>query len=556
MGKDIVSMHAAYDRYNKNRKSERIKIVLLYFFMLVVTVAIVVFLLYETHLVYKVCHVEAGVQVNASDFLTRENMEAYFTEDSDPIDVSVPGEYQVKIRAGLFAHASTLYVEDTTAPIVSVQPVKIETGETCKVTDFVKSIEDATATEAVFLQEPDYNMEGIQKVVILVTDAGGNQTEAETELTIYRIVSSIDVEIGSQPPDASAFGSIGSGARITTDMSKIDFSKLGTHAINIKANGKDYKAKINIVDTEAPVLEVKNITTYAHISKSAEEFVTRGEDATALTYSFTSEPDFTKTGTQSVGIMATDEGGNRTVQKAELTLLKDTSPPQIFGASDINIYLGENVSYRANVYARDDCPVGLALSVDSSRVNINAPGSYPVTYTASDLAGNKTSVTIHITIRERQYTDEEINFLADQVLAKIIRDDMSQRDKAAAIFNYLQGHIRFVSGMGKCNWRKAAFEGLANGRGNCYVYACAARALLTRVGIPNMDIERIPSETGIIHCWNLVDIGDGHGWYHFDATPWSTHVTIFLWTDKKLKEYSDENKDSHNYDRSLYPKIK
>ena len=69
-------------------------------------------------------------------------------------------------------------------------------------------------------------------------------------------------------------------------------------------------------------------------------------------------------------------------------------------------------------------------------------------------------------------------------------------------------------------------------QGDCYVFACTAKVLLTRAGITNMDIEKIPAKTR--HYWNLVDIGDG--WYHFDTTPRKDGTIFFMWDDAKLME--------------------
>ena len=87
--------------------------------------------------------------------------------------------------------------------------------------------------------------------------------------------------------------------------------------------------------------------------------------------------------------------------------------------------------------------------------------------------------------------------------------------------------------------------------GDCYAYACTAKALLTRAGIPNLDIRRIP--TSFEHYWNLVDVGEG--WYHFDTTPRPDHPTIFLWTDAELMEYNAEHYGAFDYDPALYPEI-
>ena len=67
-----------------------------------------------------------------------------------------------------------------------------------------------------------------------------------------------------------------------------------------------------------------------------------------------------------------------------------------------------------------------------------------------------------------------------------------------------------------------------------------------------MDIERIP-EGDEMHYWNLVDVDDGHGWYHFDATPFEPLYESCMLTDGELMELNSYGQ--YNYDRSLYPAI-
>ncbi len=120
-----------------------------------------------------------------------------------------------------------------------------------------------------------------------------------------------------------------------------------------------------------------------------------------------------------------------------------------------------------------------------------------------------------------------------------------------AIYNYIRRNVGYINHSEKGDWVRAAYEGLAKRQGDCYVYACTAKALLTRAGIKNMDIAKIPTRRE--HYWNLVDVGDG--WYHFDTTPRTDHTVFFLWTDADLMAYSAQHYNCHNYDRTLYPEI-
>lgn len=534
---------------------KRKKILLLAALFVLTAGGIVGFLVYQNSLVYAVCHVEAGIDVKVSDFLKKEDNDAYFTKDSDDIDIAVPGEYHLEIKTGLFKHKTKLYIEDTVAPIVETQSVRIEHGKTCGVMDFIKSIDDATKTEAVFVKEPDFDKIEPQTVTIAVTDAGNNTTTVEAELSIYAVTTKITLEAGSEMPDISAFVENSSNAKIITDMSTIDLKKVGINTVVIELDGINYEVQIEVIDTVPPGLELKDVSGFTLFKRAPEDFVKGASDVTQITYSFEGMPDFTHEGEQIVTISATDEGGNKTTGYATLTLAVDNESPVITGANDMTVYIGNSISYRSNVSVSDNCMEGLQLNVDSSAVNLKEAGTYPVTYSAVDYAGNTATVTVNVTVKARTYSEDEVYALADEVLAGIITDNMSKRDKAEAIFNYVKRHVAYAESSNNSDWVKAAFDGFTRGRGDCYVYASISKALLTRAGIANMDIERIPSGS-TLHYWNLVDIEDGWGWYHFDTCPRvPDRPQIFLWTDSQITEYSNSHYNSHNYDRSRYPVI-
>ena len=520
----------------------------------VVVVAFVGYWFYESNQVYKVCSVEAGVEVLAKDFLKNENAEAFFTEESDQIDITVPGEYHLLLKKGMFTHKCTLNIKDTIAPKVEAKDLRIDYGKQCEPTDFIVSLQDATKTEAVFVTEPDYELGKPQTVEIQVTDAGGNATTVEAELIISQVVTVLNWEAGKEKPTIADFVIVGDGGKILTKLDEIDYKKLATHDVEVELNDEVYNVKMNIVDTTLPVMEVQNVEGHIVCKRSAEEFVASAEDVTKITYTFGEEPDTKTAGTQKVTIVATDEGGNQVTKEAELTLTEDTQAPVIKGAEEFSVFLGEKISYTSKVSVEDGCPEAHKLVVDSSKVNPNAVGTYPVTYTATDCAGHSTSVTINVIVKETVYDINEVNALADKVLARILTDGMSVYDKAKAIFNYTKTSISYISFSEKGNYIRSAYEGLVKKKGDCFVYASTAKVLLDRAGVPNMDIERIPAGT-TMHWWNLVDVGDGNGWYHYDTTPRVDRPVIFLWNDQKMKEYSDSHKNSHNYDRTKYPVI-
>lgn len=506
---------------------------------------------YIDGLAYKVCRVEAGVEVTASDFIKKGDPEAFFTEKSEPFDIFLPGEYDIRVKSGWFTHKSTLYIQDTIPPEGEASYLELELGATCGPEDLVTGVRDATTVSLSFAQEPDFTKAGNQTVGVLLTDLGGNVTRVDAELLIKQVVAELTWEAEAEKPALEDFVIDAEEAEFITDLASVDTTHVGEHEIHIRADGREYTSLLKVVDTVPPVAETKDVSGYALVGRLPEDFVVSIQDVTDVTVSFEQEPDLGAVGTQEVGLLFTDEGANQTRMTARLTLEADTEKPVITGARDIEILVDETISYRQGVTATDNCPEGLSFEIDSSGVDTGKEGTYQAVYVATDLAGNTTSVPVTVTVKPRAYTEEQVNALADAVLADILKEDMTPLEKVEAIYNYNITHIGYIGHSDKGDWTKAAYEGLVEHKGDCYVYACTAKALLTRAGITNMDIAKIPSRTS--HYWNLVDIGDG--WYHLDTTPRTDHPRIFMWTEEQLMEYSNQHHGSHNYDHSLYPEV-
>ena len=506
---------------------------------------------YVDSLAYDVCRVEAGVEIVPSDFLKKPDETACFTEESEKFDIRIPGEYQVKVKSGLFTHSATLIIEDTQKPQAKVQEVQLSLGEVCSAQDFIVNVTDETEVKVIFVEEPDFSQIGQQQVQIHLVDLGDNVLTISADLLISPVKELLVLEAGEEAPVVSDFLIQQMEAKLLTDISTLDLNRIAEYDVSVQVGEGQYTSQMQVKDTIAPEATLQSLADFTLVPKTAEDFVTEIVDVTQVSVEFVQEPDLTLPGVQTVEIRITDEAGNAVIEQTELTLTEDVEAPVLVGVKDILIYMGDAISYRKGVSATDNCEEGVSLEIDNSKVNPNEAGSYPVTYRATDLAGNVTEEVITVTIKARTHTLGEVNVLADAVLAKIMKPEMTPIEQVRAIYDYNMSHISYINHSEKGDWIQAAYMGLAEGKGDCYIYACTAKLLLTRAGITNMDIAKIPAKTS--HYWNLVDIGDG--WYHFDTTPRKDHPTIFMWTDEQMMEYSAKHNKSHNYDPTQYPEI-
>ena len=319
-------------------------------------------------------------------------------------------------------------------------------------------------------------------------------------------------------------------------------------------------------EPQAPTLQTKNLMwpTSATLP-TAEQFVEAVPEGCTLRLA--EKYHFSAFGTYPISLILTDERGREFTYSANLTLVDDNTPPTINGLSDLIAYLGGGVSYLSGVTATDNCDAGVTLSVDTSAVNLREVGVYDVLYIAVDAAGNETRVRRTLSVYEEEITEEMLYSRLDPILRDIIGENMTTKQKLRAIYDYVYENVAYVSTSDKSSWVRAAYNGLVNRGGDCFTYFALSKAMMERIGIENMDVERLPELAAAVnerHYWNLVNIGDEDNpqWYHFDACrikdisrPWG-----FLMTDDQLLQYSDtrENHEGisgyfYAYDTSIYP---
>ena len=446
---------------------------------------------------------------------------------------------------------------DTLAPVVTTKKVVCGFGTEVSPEMFIDHIAEESEYTVHFQSEPNMETYGLQEVSLLVTDAAGNKTIAAAVLNVINLIERMDSHLGNSLPTAEAFlATEGSEISYVTNIQLIDVNQMGEHEIEFLVDGDLATAILRITDLKAPEVEVKESETWLNKPLESEFFVTEVKDDTEVTIYFYEEPKWDTEGEQEILIVASDAMGNVTKKPAKLIIKRDTKAPTLT-VTDIDVEVGGTVAYKKAMvyYDNIDERSEMKVSIERSQVDLNTVGSYEVTYSVTDCSGNMTTVVgkVNVMAEAPKWADEDaIHEKADGILDTILKDDMTDRQKAKAIYRWLKNNIGYVSHSEKGNYMRGAYEGLFKQQGDCFVYAASAKELLTRAGIQNIDI--VKATTNPSHYWTLVYIEDG--WYHFDATPRKDKSEFFLLTDAELEAYSSTHKNTHIFDRSLYPEIK
>ncbi len=432
---------------------------------------------------------------------------------------------------------------------------------------------------------------------------------------VYNTVNeSVELEAGSEIT-ADIFGKLYEDHTVfVEDISWIDNQVPGTYEVYVKNTVITHTCELVIVDTTLPEATGVDIEWYIENEIGVEDLLADVSDVTTLEYEILTEINYEDFTSQEVTIRITDLGDNYVdvvsniklvplkeevtagvgedlpdetafivgdvtgivcitdmneidntiLQNIEIEfeldgeiiystlIMEDREAPVISCAGEeIRSILGEAIAYKQSITVTDNCDESIEIEFDNSEVDINTAGEYNLYCTATDLAGNTTSEVYTVVIYEQDSVEAEVYEMADAVLEKLIDDTMTEYEIVEAIYWYCKWNISYVGTSDKSDWITGAYNGLKYHSGDCFTYASVAKVLLTRAGITNMDISKIPAETE--HYWNLVDIGEG--WVHFDSCARADGTVIFLWTTEEVLEYSNANNLTHNYDPDEYPEL-
>ncbi len=310
------------------------------------------------------------------------------------------------------------------------------------------------------------------------------------------------------------------------------------------------------IDVTPPVGTAKeSVTWWDEEELKPEEFVESMQDDTKITVSFQSMPDMTLfEKEQEVSVCLTDEGGNQTVLTSKLILMHDGEAPKMTGVYNMTVFAGDTILYRKNVEVTDNHDENPKLTIDSSQVNRNKVGTYHVTYRAEDKAGNVTEETIFVKVMEKvAVTQEMVDQLADKVLAEILSEGMSNREKAYAIYSWTKRNIAYTGHTDPSDIVAGAYQGLRYRAGDCFTFCAVAHMLYNRAGFQAMKVTRTAGY--LHHYWNYVNYGEG--WYHCDSNLYrSDGFEAFMKTTEELITYTTNamnRPDYYVYDESQYP---
>ena len=451
----------------------------------------------------------------------------------------------------------------------TLKPVVILTGQSIEPADFFESAGNLIDNDIVIEFSSDIVSypPGRHDVDIKMSRRLRNQS-ITAELYVLEPVTFVNVELGLpgrvlSPYEFIVNAEIAEGlftVNFVSDVSGLELLPVGNEPVFLILNGiTTFSSLINVADRTPPDAVIQNISVPLGEDIDVDDFIVEIVDASEIMLTdFIVKPNKFSVGNQDVEIVIVDVFGNHAFFQAVLTVLPPETPPVFEGLRDITAMIDTGILYRQGVTAIDALGREIPFEFDNSRVNFNERGVYTVIYSATDEWGLRTEKEIKVTITN--IDTEEVDRRVDDILKEILRDGMTQVQQARVIFDWIVKNVEFAGGIGQDNVYEAAHQALQFRRGHCFVFYGISEVMLTRAGIPNMRIERIPG-TPSRHRWNLIN-PDGLGWHHFDSNQSFVGSERFMFTSRTARMLTAaiaENPphiiEYYTYDPSLYPPI-
>jgi hypothetical protein len=248
-------------------------------------------------------------------------------------------------------------------------------------------------TISMLLSECFAELDMIQKAIIVFGGSGilGALTDDDSRDTTPPVISlngpaTVTVERGTTYSDAGATAN--GGETVTTNLGGLNTNVAGTYTITYSATDNSGNTgyanrTVNVLDTIDPVVSVTG--TNPVTIELGDTYTDAGATTTEGTVTSSGTVDTSTVGVYTITYSATDASGNTGTATRTVNVV-DTTGPTITIAGDNPVSIEQYQTYTdAGATAADGETVTVTGTVDTS-----TPGTYTITYTATDTAGNVT----------------------------------------------------------------------------------------------------------------------------------------------------------------------
>jgi len=461
-----------------------------------------------------------------------------------------------------------------------LHPIVILSGQSVEAYDFITSCEEMDRVAATF-QNPDFKPQNGLQHVPLTLSLGLRSVEDSVTLHVMTTKDREFHEYKEPGNDLRAIDFItnldaAAGVPFVVDFVvpplKPEEYEVGEHTLYLVLNDAPFEVLYIVADTIPPTARAVSKHIIAGDTVVPTDFVEDVYDHSGIrSIEFVSEPNLLSESDQIVEIEITDNNGISAIFRGELIITLNMEDPVIEGTETIISGIGVDIDeskYLDGVTAFDDMERPLEVIVDSSGVDISTAGVYSVFYTATDATGLSTVIEEKVHIINVDFDDlyARVDDALERIRRDIRKDEITQLDMVRGIHAWVIRHLYLPDSDTVEKPEvvyEAAYRAIIDRRRHYIYYSSLSEIMLTRAGIPNLRIDRIP-DAATQYRWNLVN-PDEAGWHHYDATPLPHRVSIgaeaaYFKNSRAIEitrryESFDGTKNFWTFDVALYPEI-
>ena len=330
------------------------------------------------------------------------------------------------------AQAQGALVKDTTAPVISgADNTTVDFGAAFDPKAGVTATDDVSGdlTGSIAIAgSVDTGVAGQYTLTYTVTDKAGNKAEVKRVVTVgaqpdttkpvFAGVTDVSIKVGSTfDSKAGVTASDAQDGDLTSAIvitGSVDTTKVGvytlTYTVTDKAgNTTTVERKVTVTASDAAALQkavddAEKLDENAYTPDTWKTFA----DALAKAKAVLKKSDATQ---------AEVDKALAALTEAQSKLVKDATKPVFAGVDDVEIAFGASFDSKAGVTASDDVSGDLTGSiVVAGSVDVTKAGTYELTYTVTDKAGNTATVVRKVTVKAADRTALEAAIAAAQGL--------------------------------------------------------------------------------------------------------------------------------------------
>lgn len=320
------------------------------------------------------------------------------------------------------------FAADRQAPKISQKSATIDFGKTLSKNNIrISDNRDSKKNLTIKMNKENLNTRrlGTYKIKVQATDSYNNTTEktikvnvVDREAPVIRGIRSKNNDILAEAGgtnDLSRFVSVtdnvdGNLLKKTSFSRRLDTSKPGMQVIHAKVadssgNVTDENLNFKVLDSEPPVIKVKKKTTVNYGDAfNLNDYVYAHDNFNGdISASSHQSVNTKRLGRQIINVSAADTSGHQTTKAVAFDVKDLKGPDLVLKDQEAQVKLNDSFDPKTEIKSVIDNLDG-TISPDQVKVDGNVDttkaGSYPLTYSVKDQAGNETVTKLNVVVSD------------------------------------------------------------------------------------------------------------------------------------------------------------